>query len=218
MRNVLRGSLVLSLGVCLCFLVLRPGTAVPQDESGPAGGMEPEDADQVALVRATADEQCDCATAANHGAYVSCVDAVVAAAVEDGSLRPECADPVVSCAAQSTCGKPGFVTCCRTTRTGQTTCSAKSNAAFCKAPPGGTACVGSVPSCCDACGPGSSCGPPGSTTTTTPARTTTTAASTTTSAASTTTTAAPTTTTTAAVTTTTTSPAPTTTTTAGATT
>src|SRR5438552_19175698 len=134
MRNVLRGSFVLSLSVLLCFLVLRPGSAVPQDESGPACGMEPEDADQVALVRAMADEQCDCATAANHGAYVSCVDAVAGAAVADGSLRPECEDTVISCAAQSTCGRPGFVTCCTTDSTGQATCSTKSTAALCKAP------------------------------------------------------------------------------------
>src|SRR5205809_4664265 len=112
-----------------------------QDENGPACGMEQGDAAQVAAVRAMADEQCDCATAANHGAYVSCVDAVAAAAVKDGSLRPECEDTVISCAAHSTCGKPGFVTCCTTDSTGQTTCSIKSTAALCKAPTGGTASV-----------------------------------------------------------------------------
>src|SRR3989441_12832704 len=101
-----------------------------QDDSGPACGMEQGDAAQVAAVRAMADEQCDCATAANHGAYVSCVDAVAAAAVADGSLRPECEDTVISCAAQSTCGRPGFVTCCTTDSTGQTTGSTKSTAAL----------------------------------------------------------------------------------------
>src|SRR2546422_133663 len=78
---------------------------------------------------------------------------------------------------------------------GQASCSIKSNAALCKAPRGGTACVGSLPSCCDACAPDGSCVSPGSTTTTTGAPTTTTAAPTTTTGAPTTTTAAPTTTT-----------------------
>src|SRR6266566_6739771 len=180
---------------------------VDQDENGPACGMEQGDAAQVAAVRAMADEQCDCATAANHGAYVSCVDAVAAAAVADGSLRPECEDTVISCAAQSTCGRPGVVTCCTTNSTGQTTCSTKSTAALCKAPTGGTASVGSAPSCCDACG-----APASSTTTTTPIATTTT----TTPVATTTTTtpvATTTTTTPAVTTTTTTTPATTTTTT-----
>ena len=187
---------------------------VDQDENGPACGMEQGDAAQVAAVRAMADEQCDCATAANHGAYVSCVDAVAAAAVADGSLRPECEDTVISCAAQSTCGRPGFVTCCTTDSTGQTTCSTKSTAALCKAPTGGTASVGSAPSCCDACG-----APASSTTTTTPIATTTTtgpvATTTTTTPVATTTTTTPvvTTTTTAPVATTTTTTTPPTTTT-----
>src|SRR5437016_14089540 len=188
---------------------------VVQDENGPTCGMEQGDAAQVAAVRAMADEQCDCATAANHGAYVSCVDAVAAAAVADGSLRPECEDTVISCAAQSTCGRPGFVTCCTTGSTGQTTCSTKSTAALCKAPTGGTASVGSAPSCCDACG-----APASSTTTTTPIATTTpttpTATTTMTTPGATTTTTTPgatTTTTTPVATTTTTTPAATTTTT-----
>src|SRR6266566_3961130 len=188
---------------------------VDQDENGPACGMEQGDAAQVAAVRAMADEQCDCATAANHGAYVSCVDAVAGAAVADGSLRPECEDTVISCAAQSTCGRPGFVTCCTTNSTGQATCSTKSTAALCKAPTGGTASVGSAPSCCDACG-----APASSTTTTTPIATTTTttpiATTTTTTPVATTTTTTPgatTTTTTPVATTTTTTTPPTTTTT-----
>src|SRR5206468_1620010 len=89
----------------------------------------------------------------------------------------------------------------------------KRSADTCKAPDGGTACVGTEPSCCDACSSGN-CAPSGSTTTTAPRATTTTAAPpTTTTARPTTTTAAPPTTTTAAPTTTT--AAPTTTTTLG---
>src|SRR5204862_1234719 len=112
-------------------------------------------------------------------------------------------------------GRPGFVTCCRTNSNGNTSCSIKSSESACEPPPGGTACVGSVPSCCDACGPGGTCGAPVSTTTTTAAATTTTtgAATTTTStgAATTTTTGAATTTTSTGAATTTTSTGPATT-------
>src|SRR5438128_1227817 len=170
-----------------------------------------------------ADAQCDCASTPDHDTYVNCVDEVAAAAVQNGALRPPCAGAVTSCAAQSTCGKPGFVTCCRTAADGGTRCSIKRSADACKPPPGGTACVGSVPSCCDACSAGG-CGPSGSTTTTAPPATTTTTAApattttTTTAPTATTTTTAPatTTTTTAPAGTTTTAPASTTTTTAPA--
>jgi hypothetical protein len=91
---------------------------------------------------------CDCAAAENHGQYVSCV----ARAVNDAALENRsCGGAVKKCAARSTCGKPGFVTCCRTKADGTTKCSTKSNADRCKAPKGGSACVGSFASCCDAC-------------------------------------------------------------------
>src|SRR5262249_43193765 len=72
------------------------------------------------------------------------------------------------CAKRSTCArKPGSVTCCTTNAKGKTTCDIKSKAADCKAPRGGHACAGSVPSCCDACTAGG-CAPPATTTTPTP--------------------------------------------------
>src|SRR5438093_4248617 len=86
MSNALRGVLLLS--VLSCLMVLLPGMALPQDgadqASSQACGMEPDDADQVAAVREMAAEQCDCGSAASHDDYVSCVDAVANAAVEDG--------------------------------------------------------------------------------------------------------------------------------------
>src|SRR2546425_1027069 len=202
MRNALRGFFGLS--VLLSLMGVLPGAAMAQGNSA-ACGTQPGDADQIAAVRATAEEQCDCASASSHDEYVSCVDEVTEAAVENGSLRPQCSGAVMQCAAQSTCGKPGFVTCCQTDATGKTTCSIKQAGKDCKAPRGGTACVGSVPSCCDACAGGSCAG--GTTTTTVRAPTTTTAAAggTTTSAAgATTTTSAPVVTTTTTIVTTTT--------------
>src|SRR5439155_60280 len=111
---------------------------------------------------------------------------------------------------QSTCGIPGAVTCCRTDATGNTTCSIKRSAGACKPPSGGTAFVGSAPSCCDACG-----APASSTTTTVRTVTSTTATigpTTTTAPGATTTTAPGATTTTAPGAPTTTSPTPPTTT------
>src|SRR5205823_3158207 len=139
MCKALRGFIALS--ALLCLMMLLPGVAASenrhdgrssanqdenghdgrssanQDENGGGGascGAEPEDADQVAAVRATAEGQCDCAGATSHDDYVDCVEMVTEDAVENGSLRPPCSGAVISCEAQSTCGKPGFVTCCRT--------------------------------------------------------------------------------------------------------
>lgn len=138
----------------------------------------------VAAARAAAAAECDCATAENHGQYVKCVGQVAKARADSGALPTECKGAVVRCAAKSTCGKPGAVTCCRIDRRGKVKCSIKKSAEKCTAPNGGTACVGSSASCCDACD--DACG---GTTTTTAAPTTTTGAPVTT------TTAAPTTTT-----------------------
>src|SRR5207247_97234 len=128
------------------------------------------------------------------------------------------------CADQSTCGRPRALTCCRTDAHGHTKCCIKPRDAACRAPKGGSACIGTAASCCDACSSGT-CAPPETTTTTLaqPPTTTTTAEATTTTTAqpttstttttvpATTTTPAPTNNTTAAATTTTTPPPPTTT-------
>src|SRR5262245_35622619 len=91
---------------------------------------------------------CDCNGFPNHGQYVSCVAlAVNGAALENRS----CGGAVKKCAAKSTCGKPGFVTCGRTKANGVTKCSTKSSGDRCKAPKGGSACVSTFASCCDAC-------------------------------------------------------------------
>src|SRR5205809_600776 len=193
MRKVFCGFLVLS--VLLWLIAALPSTAMARnhkhrgarphlalaahnddDEDGePACGEEPDDADQLAAVRAMAAEQCDCDSASNHDGYVSCVDEVADAAVEAGLLRDACEEVAEHCAEQSTCGRPGFVTCCRTDEDGHTKCRIKREDK-CTAPAGGTACVGAASSCCDACGAGGTCPPPGGTTTTTapPPETTTT--------------------------------------------
>ena len=113
-------------------------------------GDDPGDAAGIVATRARIDEQCNCETAPRHGVYVRCASDVVRAAVDDGTLAKACRSSVLGCARKSICGRPGKVTCCRTTRTGKQRCSIRS-ADRCIAPSGGSACTGSVASCCDAC-------------------------------------------------------------------
>jgi plastocyanin len=129
------------------------------------------DSAAVASTRAAAELQCPCAMATGHVPYAKCVAHVAKAAVKTGSLPKDCRAAVVRCAKKSTCGKTGFVTCCRTTAAGISKCSVKSSEAKCKPPMGGSACMGAAPSCCDSCAAGS-CG--ATTPTTTPGATTTT--------------------------------------------
>src|SRR6266566_510138 len=155
----------------------------------------------VAATRAAADQACTskgmgCSTAKSHGEYVSCVAHQAKAAVKAGTLPKQCKGTVVKCAAKSTCGKPGFVTCCRTTKQGNPACAITPRAARCTAPKHGAACVGSVPSCCDVCAEGA-CATNATTTTTSattthaPSTTTPTATSSTTRLTTTTTTTLP---------------------------
>ncbi len=97
--------------------------------------------------RAAVATVCDCEGAAAHRDYVRCAADQAAATLGNKG----CTGVVKRCASKSTCGKPGYVACCRTRRSGQTSCALKRTAARCVAPNGGRACVGAVPSCCDAC-------------------------------------------------------------------
>ena len=133
--------------VLLSLLFLLTAARVGLAKCDPS--VEPDRSD-VANARAAVAAACDCAGAASHGAYVSCAVQQANAAL----VNKSCAGAVKRCAAKSTCGRPGFVTCCRTMASGKTSCATKRSAASCVAPHGGSACVGSVPSCCDACGAG----------------------------------------------------------------
>src|SRR5262245_4983156 len=100
--------------------------------------VDPDKSD-IANARAAVAANCNCATASTHGAFVGCADTQGKAALTNKS----CAESLKRCASRSTCGKPGFVTCCRTRRSGSTRCALKRTDARCVAPPGGSACVGS---------------------------------------------------------------------------
>jgi len=136
-----------------------------------ACGDDPGDAVKVAAARAQVEQDCHCATAANHGDFVRCAADVARQRARDRTLPPACKGRVKKCAARSTCGKPGFVTCCRTDALGATKCATRSDASRCVAPAGGSACVGHYSSCCDACTTG---GCTNTTTTTSTTHTTTT--------------------------------------------
>jgi len=117
--------------------------------------LNSDDAASIANARAAADAACICASAATHGAYVSCAAHAINEALNgsDAQHNRSCRGQAKRCYSKSTCGKPDFVTCYKTTATGRSTCSAKSDCAHCVAPTGGSACCGTNSSCCDACTP-----------------------------------------------------------------
>jgi hypothetical protein len=126
------------------------------------------DAEAVAAARAQVAADCDCAGTPSHGAYVSCAAGVAneRANAEPPLLPKYCKGAVKKCAARSTCGKPGFVACCRTSSSGKTKCSTKRDAEHCIAPAGGAACTSdpAFSSCCDACTDSGCAAPPTATT------------------------------------------------------
>jgi hypothetical protein len=127
------------------------------------------DSADIAAARQAVADACDCSAASTHGAYVKC--AVQTA--NDTLVNRSCSKYVKTCASRSTCGKPGFVTCCITSEKG-TKCKTKKSEELCTEK-GGV--VSGCASCCDACpapGSGLSCEIPPSTTSTTVAPTTTT--------------------------------------------
>ena len=129
------------VAVCLVSLVAagRAGFAACDPTQDP-------DRSDIANARAFVADRCDCDATTSHGAYVKCAVEQASAALQNGS----CAGAVKRCAARSTCGRPGFVTCCVTTAKG-TRSGIKRDAAHCRAPRNGSACAGSFASCCDAC-------------------------------------------------------------------
>ena len=135
-------------------MVVCLGVSAPQCAAlAPAGRCfsRPGDACEIAAARARVAATCDCAGAPSHGTYVRCAADVADAAVAANQLAASCRKEVVRCASRSTCGRPGSVTCCRSDAAGRTTCDIKRDAAACRPRRGGTACLGTATSCCDAC-------------------------------------------------------------------
>ena len=142
----------------LLMVLLAAGSAA----AGCDPSTDPDRAD-IASARAAVEAACDCSSL-SHRDYVRC-----AATIAEGALvNAGCQQAVRACASRSTCGREGAASCCRTTAKGVTKCSIKRDAGRCRAPSGGTACLGSGSSCCDACPTGC---PASTTTTTIPCRT-----------------------------------------------
>lgn len=117
-------------------------------------------------------DNCSCDDARNHGQYVKCVGQIIRSLSRAGNIPKRCKGKLVRCAARSTCGKEGFVTCNRveygtcdlTTLTCiepagvpcaadtdcvvKSRCSTKRSAERCEAR-GGV--VGDTPTCCSSC-------------------------------------------------------------------
>lgn len=141
-------STICSLATALLGLSATTHVAVALAAScDPAGA----DAAPIAAARAAVVATCDCAGAASRGDYVRCSRDVLQTRIDAAQLNAGCQGVVQRCAARSTCGRPGTVTCCRTSASGRTSCHVKRDASHCRAPNGGAACVGTVTSCCDAC-------------------------------------------------------------------
>ena len=136
-----------------------------------ACGDDPGDAASVSAARDAIASQCNCAAGFSHGTYVKCASGVVRAARNAGTLSRSCATVVLKCAMQSTIGEPDAVPCCSTTSRGVTRGRIARNAASCRAPAGGHACVAYALSVCDACTATGCVVPPSATPTPTPTET-----------------------------------------------
>ena len=112
-------------------------------------GDDPGDAPAIAAARTQVMANCGCHSVRKHGDYVACAVGIARQRIAAGSLPRHCQNAVKKCAARSTCGKPGFVTCCLGGATSR--CKLKRDEAHCAAK-GGT--PGLCDTCCDACTPG----------------------------------------------------------------
>jgi hypothetical protein len=63
------------------------------------------------LFQQQVDAECSCSEAANHGRYVKCVGKIIRQLTSEHPEFKNCRGKLVRCAARSTCGKEGFVTC-----------------------------------------------------------------------------------------------------------
>src|SRR5438094_29080 len=120
-------------------------------------------------VQSAVDASCPCDTAANHGSYLKCVVRVLGPLAAQAVVPHSCVGRIMRCAARSTCGRPGAVTCqmpestcdstsgtctdntsvsCSADGDCGTTCDIASSAESCQTA-GGT--VGTSTTCCAAC-------------------------------------------------------------------
>src|ERR1043166_9652484 len=85
MRNTVRGALALSVLVWSIAAPSPSRLAGARRAAAQPACNQPCDAEQVAAVRSMADEECDCASATQHDAYVDCVSKGANAGIKHGS-------------------------------------------------------------------------------------------------------------------------------------
>src|SRR5262249_31329942 len=109
------------------------------------------DAPAIAAARADVAAHCDCSGFTSHADYARCSAGIVVARIQQGQRSSLCRALVQKSATKSSCGIPAAVSCCTTTAAGRAKCRISKREDACEPPDGGTACVGSYPSCGDAC-------------------------------------------------------------------
>jgi hypothetical protein len=141
----------------LVLAIAVPAAAMPgSNDPGKDPGRKTCDPAELAAVHDAVMMACPCDTATSHGQFVSCAGRVLRDAAKGGTLSRPCRQLARRGVAKSSCGKPGFVTCCRSRGSAAAKCSVKRDPASCVAAGG---CVGSTATCLDACA--SPCGSPG---------------------------------------------------------
>lgn len=119
------------------------------------------DAEAIGAVRDAVASACPCEAAEGHRRHVRCATRVIDRAVADGELPKRCRTIVRRTAVRSTCGRGDAVTCCLELADGRRRARIRRDAAHCRPPAGGTACVGtyaSLPDACDETGCAQHCG------------------------------------------------------------
>jgi hypothetical protein len=144
-----------TVGLFVMTLTLSAASAGAKPGNGHGPGPKTCDPADLVVIHDAVMAACPCETATNHGQFVSCAGRVLLSAMKGGTLPRECQHLARRGVAKSSCGKPGFVTCCRTGVSAAAGCTVKRDAATCVAAGG---CVGSSSTCMDACA--SACGSP----------------------------------------------------------
>jgi len=131
---------ILAMTAALGLVSLGAGRSWAKcDDDDPSGALR-------AAARADVKANCNCATATNHGEYVHCSKDRLKN--NNPSLPRSCRGKVQKCAAKSTCGKPGFIICCKVSAKGKAKCAPKKDCAHCVPPANGQACCSANSSCC----------------------------------------------------------------------
>src|SRR5262245_60616505 len=139
------------LGLSAAFLVITAA------EAASAACTSRKCPDQLAIddLRARIAARCDCAGTVKRRDWVQCVKRVTREAAASKEVPRACANAAGRCETEATCGRPGAVICCETSRKGVVHARLTKGASGC-----GTAACTANPTVADACRPDATCAPP----------------------------------------------------------